>query len=169
MGDLEALLEKAKESMDKEKAEGIEKKLKEGKFTLLEFYEQIKAMQNMGPLSKVAELIPGMGGALPEGVLNVQQGKMNKWKVAMESMTKEEIDDPEKIDSKRIARISKGSGNTSSDVKEMLNQHKIVKQFASKTKGMDLSQISSPQDLIKGLGGKQLRKLAKKMKGKLPF
>lgn len=170
MGDLEALLEKANHAIEKEKAEKIEKNLREGKFSLIEFFEQIKAMQNMGPLGKIAELLPGMGGMkIPEEALNVQEGKLNKWKASMGSMTKTEIEDPEIITSARMARIAKGSGTTSAEIKEMLNQYKLIKQFASKTKGMDFSQMSSPQDIMKNMGGKQLRKLAKKFKGKLPF
>ncbi|MFC1685837.1 signal recognition particle receptor subunit alpha [Nanoarchaeota archaeon] len=170
MGDLEALLEKAKHAIEKEKAEEIEEKLKTGKFSLLEFFEQIKAMQNMGPMGKMMELIPGLGGAkLPEGVLDIQEKKMNKWKASMSSMTHGEINDPETITSARIARIAKGSGSTTADVKEMLNQFKLVKGFASKTKGMDISSMQNPQDLMKSMGGKQLRKLAKKFKGKMPF
>jgi len=170
MGDLEGLLEKAKHAIDEKKAKELESKLKEGKFTLLEFFEQIKAMQSMGPMGKMMEMIPGMGGAqIPEGVLNVQEKKLDKWKASMSSMTKGEIEDPETITSKRIARIAKGSGSTTADVKEMLGQFKLVKQFAAKTKGMDLQNMQSPQDLIKGMGGKQLRKLAKKFKGRMPF
>jgi len=170
LGDLESLLEKAKHSIEKEKIEKIEKSLKEGKFSLIEFFEQIKAMQNMGPLGKMMELIPGMGGAkLPEGVLDIQEKKLDKWKASMNSMTKEEIGDPETITSARISRIAKGSGTTATNIKEMLNQFKLVKQFAGKTKGMDLANMQNPQDLIKTLGGKQLRKLAKKFKGKMPF
>jgi len=171
MGELESLLEKAKHAIDKDKAEEIEEKLKEGKFTLLEFFEQIKAMQNMGPMGKMLELIPGMGGAqIPEGVMDIQEKKLNKWKATMHSMTKNEIDEPETITSARVARIAKGSGNSTADVKEMLNQHKLVKTFASKTKGMDVQKMASnPQELMKSLGTKQLRKLAKKFKGKMPF
>lgn len=170
MGDLEGLLEKAKHSIEKEKAEEIEEKLKEGKFSLLEFFEQIKAMQNMGPLGKVMEMIPGLGGAkLPEGVLEVQEKKLNKWKSSMGSMTKKEIEEPETITSQRISRVAKGSGNTTADIKEMLNQFKMVKTFAAKTKGLDMSSLQNPQDLMKTMGGKQLRKLAKKFKGKMPF
>ena len=170
MGDLEALLEKARHAMDEEKAKKMEKNIGEGKFTLLEFYEQIKAMQNMGPLGKIMELIPGMGGAkMPEGVLDIQQSKMAKWKIAIDSMTLAEIENPEEIEAKRISRIAKGSGTTPGEIKEMLNQYKVVRQFASKTKGMDLEAMSNPQALLKGLGGKQLRKLAKKYKGKMPM
>ncbi len=170
MGDLEALLEKANQAIEKEKAEKLEKSLAEGKFSLLEFYDQIKGMQSMGPLGKIMELIPGLGGAkMPEGLLDVQEKKLKKWKAAMDSMTQTEIEDPDSIESKRITRIAKGSGTSPGEIKEMLSQYKVVKQFAAKGKGMDLSQMQNPQDLMRNMGAKQLRKLAKKYKGQLPI
>ena len=84
-------------------------------------------------------------------------------------MTLKEIENPDTIDSKRISRIAKGSGSSPGEIKEMLSQYTIVKQLASKGKGMDLESMKNPQDLMKSMGAKQLRKLAKKFKGKLPM
>jgi len=172
MGDLEALLEKAKFALEKEQAEKIEKRMEEGKFSLLDFYDQIKAMQSMGPLSKVMELIPGLGGKeMPEGLLSVQEDKLRKWKVAIDSMTLPEIENPESISSSRLTRISKGSKVPVSTIKEMLSQHKLLKKFVGKggpKLGEDLSKMDM-QKLSKGFSQKQLRKLAKKFKGKMPF
>ncbi|MFQ5647917.1 MAG: signal recognition particle receptor subunit alpha, partial [Candidatus Aenigmatarchaeota archaeon] len=72
-GDIQGLLEKAKEAGIEEKAV---KKMMEGKFTLVEFQEQIKSMQKMGSLSKVMEMLPGAGGLkIPKGMLDVQEDK----------------------------------------------------------------------------------------------
>jgi len=168
MGDLEALLEKAKTAMESEQQKKMAKNIEEGKFTLLEFYEQIKSMQSMGPLSKITELIPGLssiGGS--EKMLEGQEGKMKRWRFAMESMTKKEIEEPETITSERISRISKGSHVPASEIREMLNQHKLLKGFIGKGKDMDVSKMSSPADMKKlasSFSQKQLRKMAKKFK-----
>src|SRR3989344_24816 len=62
MGDLEALLEKAKEVIDEENAGDIKDRLTSGEFNLNDFYEQMKAMKKMGPLNKIMEMIPGFSG-----------------------------------------------------------------------------------------------------------
>jgi len=169
MGDLEALLEKAKTAMESEKQKTIAKNIGEGKFTLLEFYEQIKSMQSLGPLSKITELIPGLSGLSgAEEMLEGQEGKMRRWRYAINSMTQKEIEEPETITSERITRISKGSHVLASDIREMLNQHKLLKQFLGKGKSLDIESMKNPADMKKlasSFSQKQLRKMAKKFKG----
>jgi len=132
-GDIEGLLEKAKEAgFDEAKA----KEVLEGEFTLEDFIEQTKAMKKMGSLSKVAEMIPGMGAMrLPAGQLEVQQEKMERWQHIISSMTKAERKDPELINAPRVKRIAKGSGTAEHDVREMLKYYKNVKKIVKVTKG----------------------------------
>jgi len=61
MGDLESLLEKAKEAYTEEEAQDMGKKFLKGEFNLIDLYEQMEAMSKMGSLSKLVEMIPGMG------------------------------------------------------------------------------------------------------------
>src|SRR3989338_10951395 len=111
MGDLEALLEKAKEVIKVEEAEDLGKRFLKGEFNLIDLYEQMEAMGKMGPLSQIVEMIPGFSQLkLPKEMLQVQEGKLKKWKIAMQSMTKKKLKEPETIDSSRVDRISKGSG-----------------------------------------------------------
>ena len=169
MGDLEALLEKAKTAIESEQSKKIAKNIEEGRFTLLEFYEQIKSMQSLGPLSKITELIPGLSGLSgAEEMLEGQEGKMRRWRYAINSMTQKEIEEPETITSERITRISKGSHVLASDIREMLNQHKLLKQFLGKGKSLDIESMKNPADMKKlasSFSQKQLRKMAKKFKG----
>ncbi len=134
MGDLEALLEKAREAIKEEDAEDLGKKFLKGEFNLIDLYEQMSAMKKMGSLKKIVEMIPGFSSLqLPKEMLDVQEGKLDKWKIAMMSMTKKELEDPETITAERIDRISKGSGIPTSIVRELLKQYrqskKIVKMF----------------------------------------
>jgi len=152
MGDLQALIEKTKMALEESDTEKLQERLEEGKFTLLDLHEQIGAMQKMGPLSKLTELIPGFSQVkLPKELMQVQEGKLKRWHNAMKSMTKEELENPDTIASSRIARISKGSFVPSGEIREMLKQYKMVKKFFGVTKG-------------KGMGRKEIEKLAKKMK-----
>ncbi len=111
-------------------------------------------MQKMGPLGKIAEMIPGMSSVkIPKGLLDVQEGKMKRWKFCLESMTDEELENPEIITSSRIARISKGSHVPASEIRELLRQYKTVKKFFGMAKGGKAG----------GLGKKELEKMARKM------
>ncbi len=135
-GDLKSLLQKVKQVVPEEKAEDLTKRFMEGNFNLKDLYEQMKAMRKMGPLSKIMELVPGFSTLkLPKEVLEVQQEKLEKWKYAMDSMTKEELEHPEIINSQRIDRISKGSGVSVSDVRLLLKQYRQSKKVAKMLKG----------------------------------
>ena len=150
MGDIEALLEKAKESITEVEAKDLEKKLLKGEFNLVDLYQQMEAMSKMGPLSKVMEMIPGFGQIkMPKEMLSVQEGKLKKWKNAMDSMTKKELEDPELLDSNRIERIAKGSGISVSDIKDLIKQYRQGKKMIRMLKG-----AQNPEQLMKKLSGK---------------
>jgi signal recognition particle subunit SRP54 len=163
MGDLETLLEKIRTA-----TEGRKKKPEKQEFTLIDFYEQIKATQSLGPLGKITELIPGMGNLkLPQNLIETQQEKLKKWKYAIDSMTLQEISNPETLEKQtsRIARIARGSGIAAGDVRELISQYKLVRNMASSSQNIDMSKIQSARDLSGlGISQKQLRKLAKKFK-----
>jgi signal recognition particle subunit SRP54 len=130
MGDLETLLEKAKEAISQEDAEELGKRFLKGEFNLLDLYDQMQAMRKMGPLTKIAEMIPGFGQLkIPKEMLKDQEGKLDSWKVSMQSMTKEELEDPDIINSERIDRISKGCGLNVREIRELLKQYKQSKKM----------------------------------------
>lgn len=134
-GDIQGLLEKAKEAGVEESA----KKIMEGRFTLNEFYEQIGSLQKMGSLSSLISMIPGFSGAitkkLPKDFLDVQEDKMKRWKFIIDSMTPKEREDPDIVKQSRVHRIAKGSGTTQAEVRELLKSYKQVKKFLKMTGG----------------------------------
>ncbi len=150
MGDIEALLEKAKEAITETEAKDLQQKLLKGEFNLIDLHQQMEAMSKMGPLAKVMEMIPGMGQIqMPKEALQVQEGKLKKWKHAMNSMTKNELEDPEIIDANRIDRIAKGSGLDATEIRDLLKQYRQSKKLIKMLKG-----TGSPEKLMKKLGGK---------------
>ncbi|MDP7115924.1 MAG: signal recognition particle protein Srp19, partial [Candidatus Woesearchaeota archaeon] len=156
MGDLEALLDKAKDAITQEDAEDLGKKLLKGEFNLIDLYEQMQAMKKMGPLSKVVEMIPGMGQMkMPKEMLDNQDVKLDNWRYLMNSMTKEELEDPELITADRMERIAKGSGRSLSDIREMVKQFRQSKKMLKMVKGQD------PEKLMKKLGGMQSKGMGK--------
>ncbi|PIN87237.1 signal recognition particle protein [Candidatus Woesearchaeota archaeon CG10_big_fil_rev_8_21_14_0_10_44_13] len=151
MGDLEALLEKAKDAISEEDAKDLGKKFLKGEFNLIDLYEQLQAVKKMGPLGKVMEMIPGFGQLkMPKDMLNVQEGKLEKWKHAMDSMTKEELEDPESISGGRLDRIAKGAGVSTSDVRDLVKQYRMGKKMMKMFKG---GNEKSMEKMMKRMGG----------------
>jgi len=157
MGDLETLLEKAREIVTEEDAEEMKEKLLKGRFTLQDLYDQMQAMRKMGPLNKLIDLIPGLGNTgIPKEMLEGQEEKLDTWKYIMDSMTKKEKQDPDILTRSRIERIAKGSGTSEQEVRELLKQYKQSKKMMKLMKGMEKEQDMNK--LMKKFKGKILRK-----------
>src|SRR5881628_973688 len=138
MGDLETLLERAQEAIDTQKAEALTKKIMAGKFTLHEMYEQIEMLTDMGPMRKLASLIPGVGGKMKDADMENTQARLRRFKIIMDSMTDDEMKDPKLVKSSRVQRIARGAGVAPRDVKELLRNYemsrKAIKGFAGNRK-----------------------------------
>lgn len=132
MGDLRALIEKV-ERIAKEEEIDAEAFLK-GSFTLKDIYKQIEAMNKLGPIRKVLEMIPVFGLGVDDQTVEMTQEKMKRFKVIMDSMTEEELLNPKIIDSSRIRRIAIGSGTSQQEVRELLKYYETVKSFMKKMK-----------------------------------
>ena len=143
LGDLKTLLEKIQISIDESERKKLEESLKKKKFTLIDFYSQISAMQKVGPLKSIIEFIPGISKLpLPTNLIEVQEQKLKRWKYAIDSMTKQERENPEIINSSRLSRISKGSHVPVSEIKELLKHYKLMNEFFSeKLKDFDEKQL----------------------------
>ncbi|MBT3582822.1 signal recognition particle protein [Candidatus Woesearchaeota archaeon] len=150
MGDLETLLKKAEGAIDKDKAEKLAKKVTKGQgLSLQDLYDQMEAMQKMGPLSQIMGMIPGMGGAVPKDALKGQESKMKTWKFIMQSMTPTEKENPDVMNASRINRIANGSGTDEKEVRGLLKQYKQMQKM--------MKSMGSPQkmkQLAKMMGGK---------------
>ncbi len=151
MGDIEALLEKAQHAISQEDAEDMGKKLLKGEFNFIDLYEQMQAMSKMGSLSKLVDLIPGMGNMnIPKEMLEGQEHKLKAWKHIMQSMTKKELEDPETITGSRVERIAKGSGVSVGEVRELLKQYRMAKKMLKMMKGSDTKDVNSMMKKFKG-------------------
>jgi signal recognition particle subunit SRP54 len=174
MGDLKALLAKADEAMKGQDQEAMAKRIMKGEFTLIDLYDQMKALRSMGPLNKVMELIPGFSSVkMPKELLAAQEGKLEIWKYLMDSCTREELEDPEIIDYHRIERIAKGSGCDQKDLRELLKQYrngkKMMKMFqGGNPKNMDkmMKRMGGMKGMMNSMGGDmgKLQDAFKKMK-----
>jgi len=147
MGDLETLLEKVHDAEIKVP----QKKAKEilsGNFTLTDMYEQFSAVKNMGPFSKVLKMLPGMSYNMPDEMLNTAEGRLDTWRVIIQSMTIEEKENPKMLNSSRARRIARGSGTTEKEVKELLKQYLMMRKM--------LKMFKRKKKMPFGLGGKSM-------------
>ncbi len=135
MGDLQSLLERAEEVMDADKAEETAKRLLSGKFSLVEMREQMEALAQMGPLGKVMEMIPGMAGMMKGNQADVTQKKLERFKVLMNSMTQQEMENPKLIKRSRLQRIAAGAGADVQEVRELLAYYNKSRKMMSSLGG----------------------------------
>jgi signal recognition particle subunit SRP54 len=128
MGDLETLLDKVREAeitVPEKKAKAI----LSGKFTLTDMYEQFEAMKGMGTFKKLLNLIPGMSYKIPDEMLNTAEGRLEKWRVMIQSMTVTEKENPKIFNASRMKRVARGSGTSEKEVKELLKQYAIMRRM----------------------------------------
>jgi signal recognition particle subunit SRP54 len=152
MGDLETLLDKVREAEIKV-PEKKAKAILSGKFTLTDMYEQFEAVKGMGTFRKLLKMIPGMSYDIPEDMLNTAEGKLEKWRVMIQSMTPKERDNPKVFNSSRMKRVAHGSGTNEKEVKELLKQYlmmrRMLKTFRRKKK-LPFFGKGLPLDIGKG-------------------
>lgn len=136
MGDVLSLIEKAQENIDIKKAMELEEKIRSQKFSFDDFLNQLEEMKNMGPLEDLIKLIPGMNSKALKGV-NVDSKDINRIQAIIQSMTMEERENPEIINSNRKKRIAEGSGSSIQDVNKLLKQFKETKKMMKKFSEME--------------------------------
>ena len=124
MGDISALIERAKQTMDEKKVKEIFK----GELTLEDLRYQIQSIIRLGPLSSIIQMIPGLSLTVDDDATKLTEEKMKKFLVIMDSMTKEERIKPKILNSSRIRRIAKGSGTSIEEVKELLNYYNMMRK-----------------------------------------
>jgi len=130
-------VERAMEETGEEEEDWDPEDMLEGQFTLKDLRKQMNAMNRMGPLDQVMDMIPGLGGGmmdeLPDDAMDVTQERMVAFEVVMNSMTEDELENPRSIGASQIDRIARGSGQDEDRVRELLQQHKMmertIKQF----------------------------------------
>ncbi|HET9999742.1 MAG TPA: signal recognition particle protein [Ktedonobacteraceae bacterium] len=137
MGDVLSLIERAQETIDQEEAMKAQAKLQQGKFDLEDFLNSMRQLKRMGPLRSVMEMIPGFsklaGDADIEEALEGDQ--LKHVEAIILSMTLQERHNPDIINGSRKKRIARGSGSTTQDVNQLLDQfgemRNMIRQVSS--------------------------------------
>jgi len=142
MGDIVTLVEKAEESMTEERARKLEEKLRKHKFDFDDFLEQMQQLRQMGGLSKVLEMVPGMGSMARQSGLEVDDRRLKKIEAIVQSMTRDERKNPHILNASRRTRIAAGSGTSTQDVNQLVKQfgqmQKMLKAFSGKSPQMGM-------------------------------
>ena len=123
MGDVMSLIEKAQANLDEEKAKEMEQKFRKNSFGFDDYLESMNQMKNMGGLSSVLNMIPGMGSQIKDIDSMVDEKDMARKEAMILSMTPRERSHPEILNPSRKARIAKGAGV------DMAEVNRLVKQF----------------------------------------
>ena len=149
MGDIVSLVERAQEQYDEAEARRLEQKIRKNKFDFNDFYAQIQQIKKMGNLKDLASMIPGVGKALKE--VDIDDDAFKSIEAMIQSMTPQEREHPELLNTSRRNRIAKGSGTT------VVELNRFIKQFDQTRK------------MMKMLTGSKMSQMAGMMKGRPPM
>lgn len=152
MGDVMTLIEKAQANLDEAKAREMEQKFKKASFGFDDYLESMSQMKNMGGISSILSMMPGMGGSKMKDIEGmIDESALKRTEAMILSMTPRERSNPEILNPSRKKRIAQGAGVDISEV------NRLVKQFEQSRKMM--KQLPG---MMGGKGGKRGR-------FKLPF
>ena len=140
MGDVLTLIDKAQQAFDEKKALELEKKIREQTFTLDDYLDQLRQMKNMGSLTDLLGMLPGINKQALKNV-NVDERKLLQIEAIITSMTKKERANPDIINSSRKIRIANGSGVKVQDVNLLLKQFEQMRKM--------MKQLSNPKAMKK--------------------
>ena len=131
MGDILSLIERAQETTTEEDALDLQEKMLKGQFNLEDFLEQLQKIKQMGPISQLLEMIPGLGAQLRQAKAEISDDDYKRLEAIIYSMTPDERRNPDVIGRRRTARIAKGSGSSIQEVKQLLKQFEEMKRMMS--------------------------------------
>jgi signal recognition particle subunit SRP54 len=150
LGDVESLVESVRK-MQLEFTEEDAKKIIEGKLNMRLVYKQLVSLRKLGPLRKVLQMIPGFEYKLPMEIDSKElEKRLDKWIAVINSMTYEELDNPEIIDKSRMKRIAYGAGVSIDEVRELIKQYEAMKKLVKTLRRKDLLKklsVSLPENI----------------------
>ena len=156
MGDVVSLVEKANEQYEEEEAERLEEKMRQNRFDLEDFLDQMQRLKGMGGLASLMELIPGMGSAKES--LAPDDDQLRRTEGMICSMTPEERRNPDSINMSRRRRIARGSGVNVEDVSGLLKQFQTMRKMMKNMNkhGGDLGDLQEMMGMDgAGMGGNE--------------
>jgi len=129
MGDVLTLIERAEETFDEEQAQRMERKIREASFDLEDFLEQLQQVKQMGPLTQLLDMIPGMRGVTQQVSAEATDEQFKHIEAIILSMTPNERRNPRIIKGSRKKRIASGSGTSVQEVNMLLKQFRQMQRM----------------------------------------
>ena len=145
MGDVLSLIEKAEQRLDEKKAAELAERLKQNKFTLTDYYDQLQQLKDMGSMDDIAGML-GMNPNQLKGA-KVDEKATAHMEAIILAMTPRERENPSILGNSRKKRIAAGSGTTVMEVNRLLKQYDMMLQL--------FKQMNGP-------GGKKMKRMAKR-------
>ena len=125
MGDIVSLVEKAAATIDAEKAARVAERMRKGQFDLTDLREQLIGMQQMGGMSGLMSMMPGIAKMKNQlAAANLDERVLKRQMAIIDSMTPKERKSPDVLKASRKKRIAAGSGTKVEDVNQMLKMHR---------------------------------------------
>ena len=134
MGDMLTLIEKAESAFDMQKAQEMEQKLRQNRFTLTDYYDQLIQIRGMGDVSDVLGMMPGVDKKALAGA-KIDEKALSRTEAIILSMTPQERDDPSILNSSRKRRIAAGSGTRVEEVNRLLKQFDMMRDMTRRMMG----------------------------------
>lgn len=135
MGDVMSLIEKAQQNIDEDKAREMEQKIKKATFGFDDYLESMNQMKNMGGISSVLNMLPGLGNKAKDIEGMIDEKDMARKEAIILSMTPKERANPDLLNPSRKKRIAQGAGVDIAEVNRMVKQfdqtRKMMKQMPS--------------------------------------
>ena len=132
MGDVLTLIEKAEQALDQKKAAELEQRLRQNKFTLADFYDQLVQLKNMGSMQDLLGMLPGMGSMKN---VQVDEKALTRVEAIIQSMTPYERENPTCLNSSRKRRVALGCGQKVEDINRLLKQFEQMQQMMKMMNG----------------------------------
>jgi len=133
MGDVVSLVERASETIDKEKAEKLAAKMKKGSFDMDDLADQLRQMKKLGGMKGVLAMLPGVGKVQSQlDAAGIDDKVITHQEAIISSMTRKERADPDVINGSRRKRIAAGAGVEVQDVNKLLKMHRQMSDVLKK-------------------------------------
>ena len=133
MGDIVALVEKARETFEVEQAERMARRFAKGLFNMNDLKAQLEQMMKMGGMQSIMGMLPGMGGVAKAAEKAGFDDKMLKRQIALiNSMTRKERANPDLLAASRKRRVAKGAGMEVSELNKLVKQHQQMAEMMKK-------------------------------------
>ena len=154
MGDVLSLIEKAEQTFDQQKALELQEKLRKNKFTLTDFYDQMLQLKDMGSLTEIAGMIPGVKASDLNNA-TMDEKLLQRMEAIILSMTPYERENPNVLNSSRKKRIAAGAGVGVVDINRLLKQFEMLqamtKQFAGGKMPRNMRKLMGKKGGIPGM------------------